>query len=62
MTGDVLKAKLTEFYGVEFYIAASKELNVDQSTIYRWIAADKIPGPVEAWVRERSKKSKVKGR
>ncbi len=61
MTGQTLKAKLTSFYGQDDFLErAAKELDVDKSTIYRYLSAERVPGPVAAWCREKSRNAASK--
>lgn len=50
MNGATLKKKLIAIYGKEFHAQVAKETAVDKSTVYRWVAADIVPGAVEAWI------------
>jgi hypothetical protein len=51
MTGDQLKRKLTAIYGPKFHIPVAAELEVDKSTVYRWVEAKgKVPGIVASWI------------
>lgn len=56
MTGKQLRSALIKFFGDPGYQqAAVKALSVDAATIYRWLAADKVPGVVAEWVKEKTK-------
>lgn len=59
MTGAQLKKKLIAIYGKEFHAAAAKEAEVDKSTVYRWVAADTVPGLVVAWIKAEMRARKV---
>ncbi len=50
MTGTALKKKLSDLYGDDFYPQVAEELDVDKSTVYRWINLPKVPGVVAAWI------------
>jgi hypothetical protein len=54
MTSEDLEKALKKFYGEDNYIPrAAQELRVDLATVCRWLDGRKIPGPVEAWAREK---------
>lgn len=53
MTGAALKKKLISIYGKEFHAPVAAEAEVDKSTVYRWVAADRVPGLVVAWITEK---------
>jgi hypothetical protein len=55
MTSEALKALFLRLYGEDFIPAAQRELQVDQATIYRWLSGARIPGPVVAWAKLKSK-------
>lgn len=59
MNGATLKKKLIAIYGKDFHPAVVKECNVDISTIYRWIAAPKVPGLVAAWITAKATSPKA---
>jgi hypothetical protein len=51
MTGGQLSRKLALLYGDDFHREVADVLDVDKSTVYRWInTKDKVPGAVAAWV------------
>ena len=51
MTGEQLKRKLTQVYGADFHSLVAAELEVDRSTVYRWVAAKgAVPGIVSSWI------------
>lgn len=50
MNGATLKKKLISAYGEKFYYDVARELDVDQSTVYRWCAAKSVPKLVAAWI------------
>lgn len=56
MTPATFRSTLIKFYGDDFIALASKELDVNATTIYRQIAdGGDVPGPVIAWAREKKK-------
>jgi hypothetical protein len=55
MTGIELSRRLTKIYGADFHGQVAAELDVNISTVYRWLAADNVPGVVVAWIAEKTR-------
>lgn len=56
-----LEKSFIEFFGNDYIVPAAKELRVNPTTVYRWLAKGAtVPGPVIAWVRERKKQQQAK--
>ncbi len=51
MNGEQLHRKMTQVYGPDCIKLVADELEVDKSTVYRWLAAkEKVPGIVSSWI------------
>ena len=51
MTGQQLYRKMIEVYGADCIKRVAGDLEVDKSTVYRWInAKGRVPGIVASWI------------